>query len=1031
MSALLYDRPRLLVVTLGLLGVAGLTSAVTIVKQEDPSITNGVAVIVTPFPGASASRVESLVTDRMEDELRELEEIGELTSVSANGVSVVSVVLDERIQGEDVEPAFSKVRDRVADARLPPGALPPVFDDERFGSYTLILALRWEASDLPELGLLRRYGELLQDRLRDVPGTDHVKLFGDPQEVVRVSFDRNELAAAGLTSAQVAGALQRGDAKVAAGALRSTHHVVPIEVRGELDSLARIREVPIRAGPDGALLRVGDVARVERTVVDPPGELALVDGKASVLVAAQLGAKQPFDRWRARVKPILEDVRRDLPSRVSLDVVFDQASYTTARLADLYSNLLQGLALVVGVLLLTLGFRSALIVTLTLPLVTLASVAVLRMGGVPIHQMSVTGLIVALGLLVDNAIVMVDAIRAKRIEGVPRREAVVRSVRHLAVPLFASTFTTVLAFLPILLLSGRVGEFVGTIGLSVIVALSLSYALAMTVVPALAGRFAVGTGQTSMLATGLHWPAGTELFSRSVAWSLKHPWLSVATVSLLPLVGFVAASGLPRQFFPPADRNQINLEVHMASASSIETTMAAVRQIDAIVHDEPGVRSTTWTLGRSAPPFYYNLKQDKDGRAGFAQALVVTESVQDVQRLMPRLQRRLDEQVPRAQILVRELLQGPPVDAPIELRIYGPDLEVLRHIGMEYRQRLSRVPTVTHSRMSLSSGSPKVWLDADEAEAASIGLGLVDIAGQLGLQLDGLRGGSVLEGTEELPVVVRVAPESRSTVEGVRSMRLVGPFGSTDAVPGVPLESLGELSLEPALDRIPHRDGARVNVVRGFVQAGVYPEVATRQLQDLLLERPVELPPGYRVETGGDAEKRADAMSNLFASVPVLVLLMIATVALSLSSFRLAGVVFAVAFQSIGMGLVSLAVFGHPLGFQAMIGLIGLVGVAINAAIVIQSALRADPRALAGDVDRIRDVVVGECSRHIVSTTVTTFGGFLPLILSSGGFWPPFATGIAGGVVLSTILSFYFVPSAFLILMRPDGLAAAPVEVPA
>ncbi len=236
--------------------------------------------------------------------------------------------------------------------------------------------------------------------------------------------------------------------------------------------------------------------------------------------------------------------------------------------------------------------------------------------------------------------------------------------------------------------------------------------------------------------------------------------------------------------------------------------------------------------------------------------------------------------------------------------------------------------------------------------------------------------------------------------------------------PGTPLESLVDVELRPTLDGIPHRNGRRVNVVRGYTTTGVYPETAFNAVMQVLDEDPIAIPEGYRIEVGGDAAERSDAMANLFAYVPVIVLLMIAFVSLSLNSFRLGGIVFVVALQSMGLGLLSIALFRHPLGFQAMIGLIGLVGVAINAAIVINSALRADRASVAGSPKAIREIVSGETSRHIVSTTITTFGGFLPLILSRGGFWPPFATGIAGGVLLSTIISFYFVPASFLLITR-------------
>jgi multidrug efflux pump subunit AcrB len=396
-----------------------------------------------------------------------------------------------------------------------------------------------------------------------------------------------------------------------------------------------------------------------------------------------------------------------------------------------------------------------------------------------------------------------------------------------------------------------------------------------------------------------------------------------------------------------------------------------------------------------------------------------------VKELLSRLPERVGREVPEAQVIMRELLQGPPVDAPIEYRIQGPDIEELRRLGDELRERLARVPVITHSTASLTAGSPKLWLEPDEAEARLAGVGLVELATQMNRYLEGVPAGSVLEATEELPVRVRVDSAGRGSVSAVGSIPVRSSIPEHRAGPGIPLDALGELELKPILDFIPHRDGTRVNIIRGYTRVGVYPETALTQLRTVLDDDPVEAPRGYHIETGGDAEERGDAMSNLFASVPVLALLMVATVALSLRSFRLGGVVLAVAVCSVGLGLASLSLLGHPLGFQAIIGLIGLVGVAINAAIIINASLRTDPRAIAGSPAAIRHVVTEETSRHIVSTTITTFGGFLPLILSSGGFWPPFATGIAGGVLLSTLVSFYFVPAAFLLITR-----RRPVERP-
>ncbi|MEM6730438.1 MAG: efflux RND transporter permease subunit, partial [Myxococcota bacterium] len=545
-----FQNPRVLATAIGLIVVAGISAFSVIVRQEDPTITNGVAVIVTPFPGASAERVEALVTEKLEDELRELAELETISSVSRNGVSVVTAQIDEQIQGKDTAEAFAKIRDALDDAQtqFPRGLPEPVLDDDRFGSFTLIVGLKWNSATAPEYGILRRFGQELQDRLRDVSGTDNVKLFGAPAEEISVRFDPGALTAAGLTSAQVAGAIRQADAKVSAGVVRSDQSNLLIELTGELDSLDRIRSVPLTAGREGQLLRVGDVAVIERTVQFPPTDLARVDGQTAVVVAAQLSAGVRFDEWSVDAEKVLSEFEPMLPHGIELETVFDQAIYTRARLQGLAENLGTGLALVVAILFLTMGWRSAVIVTATLPLVSLASITVLLALGVPIHQMSVTGLIVALGLLVDNAIVVTDSIRMKRLAGRSTADAITESLRHLWSPLLSSTLTTVFGFMPILLLPGRVGEFVGTIGLSVIVALITSYVIAMTITPALAGRFLTLHTSPGVLANGLSFPAAAKAFDRSLDWSLRHPRTSILVASVLPVLGYLGTTTLTKQF---------------------------------------------------------------------------------------------------------------------------------------------------------------------------------------------------------------------------------------------------------------------------------------------------------------------------------------------------------------------------------------------------------------------------------------------------------------------------------------------------
>ncbi|MBV6631736.1 MAG: efflux RND transporter permease subunit [Alphaproteobacteria bacterium] len=1036
MKTLFLDYPRLLVLAIGVLLAAGLGSILTVPRLEDPRLTNRVSTIVTPFPGADAERVEALVTEPIEDALRTHADIKTITSSSRAGVSAITVELKDNVY--EPEPIWSELRDEIGAVAptLPADAGAPELDDDRGYAYTLIAGLRWVGNEAPNYRVMKRFAEALQDRFRNVGGTDLVRVYGAPDERVEVVADAEALAAAGLSMGDVARALASADAKTSAGALDGGSSGLTVEVEGSFKATDRIGRIPLVADQDGGL-RLADVATVTRALQDPPLNLTIIDGEPSVVVASRQLPTIRVDVWAADTRAVLEEFRTELPQGIELRTLFDQSVYTENRLDQLIGNLQIGLLIVFVVLLITMGWRSAIIVGAALPLTSLMALGSFQLLNLQIHQMSVTGIIVALGLMVDNAIVMTNGIRADVQDGLDRRDAVARNVRRFAVPLLASTVTTVLAFMPIVLMPGPAGEFVGPISMAVIASLLSSYVIAMTLVPALAGLMAPKTPpKPSYWREGLVVPAMSNAFAWSIDQSLKRPFVSIIAAFCLPVLGFVGASTLSEQFFPPADRDQFQIEVFTAESNSIRGTQALVQEIDTALATDDRIKERTWYIGNTAAAFYYNLLSNQDRNPSYAQAMITAQDAPAAADLILDLQDTLDASFPGAQILVRKLEQGPPFDAPLEVRIYGPDLKQLRELGNEIKQVMFSTPDVTHVRTTLDAGEPKVIVDADEDQVQLAGLNLTTVAGQLSDALDGRFGGSVLETTEQLPVIIRLSQDRRGNLDEVRGITLV-PNGqgvdraaqpTTDTI-GVPLGALGEVSLVPALTGIPHRDGERLQEVKGYLYGNTLPAPALAAFQARLEASGFELPVGYRMEFGGESEKRGDAVGNLLSSVALLLVLMITTVVLSFNSFRLAGIIFLAGFQAMGLGLLSVTMGGYPLGFVVIVGLMGLVGLAINATIVILAAIQEDPIAKTGDVQAMRDVIMRDCSRHIISTTITTFGGFLPLILTAGGFWPPFAIAIAGGTLMATVVSFYFTPAAYRLIKARQYREEASREV--
>lgn len=999
----------------------GITSFRSIARQEDPTLMNFIGTITTFYPGATPDRVEALVTRPLEDELRKISEIDELRSTSSGGVSFVTIKLLDTLPDDALERAWSEVRDAMADAstQFPAGAGEPDFDNDRLTSFTAIVAFSSAtAHDMP-LSLLNRLAQDFADQARNQPNTKLVELFGEPVEEIRVEVDESALISRGLSMHQVASALQAADAKIASGRATGANTDMVIELAGDFDSMERIREVIVNTSPQGSATRISDIARVYKSAVSPPPAMALAQGRAAILVGVVMESGNQVDVWSEAFGKLVDSYRAAAPAGLNMEISYDQNTYAKSRLFDVATNLAIGIALVILVLLFTLGWRAAVVVACILPLCGLISITVMERMGLALHQMSVSGLIVALGLLVDGSIVMTDEIRKRLLQGQSSMDAISGSVDRLRVPLISSALTTVLAFVPMAILPGPGGDFVGAIATAVIIMLVVSTVLALSITPVLAAWLL-----PREQAPSAHWwiggassGAAGESLVRALDWSLRHPGAAIALALALPVTGFLAFPTLTAQFFPGTDRDQLYIQVKGADGRSIYATAEMVQRIDAKLRGDSLIRRVDWSIGESAPAFYYNMFRFKEGIPSWAEALVLTHDENLTDDLIRRLQSELDSEFPEAQIIVRGIDQGPPVTAPLEIEVFGPNLSVLQALGNDFRRRMDEIPYVTHTSTSLIGGAPKLVFELQEDKLRLAQLQLSDVANALNSSLLGQVGGEVLEGTERLPVRVRLNETKWGAAEQIADILVPLPAQARQpisTVAGIPLNALGAPALVPSQSPIARYNGERTNLVQAHLTRGVLPEEALKILQQDLQENPIALPQGYAFAFGGDTDERANVVGKIMAPMGLVLAALLATILLTFNSWRLSAVAVLVCICSLGLSLLALAIFRYPFGIQAMIGVIGSIGVSINAAIIIITALQADAGAMRGNRLATRKVVM-DSSRHIISTTVTTFGGFLPLILEGSQFWPPFAMAIAGGVLLSTIISFFLVPPLFLV----------------
>jgi len=1018
MTTLFARFPRLTILLVFLIIAAGVGALLTLGRQEDPTLIRRYGYVATFFPGASAERMEALITEPLEDALMELAELDHVNSASRAGASIVSVTVRDDLNKSQVDQAWTLVREQVDVARqsFPQGVAQPRIERTYVGAATMIVALSWRDGRDEDLGALTRLAYDLDDRFQGLAGTEETQVFGAADEEVRVVVDPDSLAALGFTTADVAGLIASSDAKSPAGQVRGRNVNLGVEFAGDLDSIQRVRDVILLQDGEGRSVRVGDVAEVEKGVESPPDELALLSGRRSIFVAAYLQPNLRVDTWTDRARDVVDDFMAEAPAGVETQVIFEQNQFVERRLSGLGRNLTISAVLVFVVLFFMMGWRAAFIVGAALPLTVFQVLFLMRLIDEPLHQMSVTGLIIALGLLIDNAIVMVDEYRLKRGKGASRMEAADLSVRHLFAPLLASTLTTVFAFAPIALMPGGAGEFIGMIGLSVIFAVTSSFVIAMTIVPALAVWFDadVTDAPQRFWRDGVSWAPLTAVYRALVRMVAYRPSIGFLIGLVIPAAGFVLIGTQPSQFFPPTDRNMFQLELVLPPGASIAETRHEAERATALIMEFDGVEEVNWVVGTAPPRVYYNAISFSDGNPSYASGWVRTASADVTRRIVSELQPLVQREFPAARFLTLPFEQGPPVPAPIEFTVTGSSFAVLDRLGNELRAVLSESKGVTYTVSGLRLGAPVAIVEADEAAAQLAGRRLDELARLVRADLDGVQGGSMLEGVEELPVRVILRDEARGSLDAVRSKTLPARVGEEL---GSPVSAFGDIVLHPEVAVIVREQGVRANRIYAFLDPFALPAETMDDFLDRLANSGFTMPPGYTIDIGGEAAERGETVASLLATAAPLLILIIGSLVLAFNSFSYAGIVGLVGVQSVGLAFFGIWLFDQPNGFMGIVGAMGLVGLAINGSIVVLSALKASPEACEGDPDAIASVTV-DATRHIVSTTLTTIGGFVPLIVAGDSFWLPLATAIAGGVAGSAVLALFFAPAAFALLAR-------------
>ncbi|WP_372927189.1 efflux RND transporter permease subunit [Marinobacter sp.] len=991
MSLRLLNFRRLLGMVVTMLCLLGIAAYSTMPRQEDPTFPYRAGLITINYPGASAEAVERLVLQPLSDELRQVEEVDFTKATARTGVAVFNVRLNDTIY--DTDSAWDRVRQAMDRARLdfPDDVGQMVLDDRMIDIPAIILAV----SGSDSVTELSDVAERLKQNLADIPGVSRIELEADVDEQITLALDDAAMYRLGISPARVLDTLARRNQTTPGGYIVADGRRLSVLPNSEFTSVEAIRATPIEL-PDGSQVPLAAAAEVWRGPAEPRQPEAWYDGERVVLVSMIMeeGSTDAI-RFGERVRERLSTIRDEF-APYEIREMFFQPDKVEQRLDNLAWSLVLSVIIIVAVVFTGMGIRMGILVASILPMVALISIGLYDLGGGVLHQIAVIGMVISLGILIDNAIVIVESIQGYLDEGMRRLDALKRSVKELAGPLGASTGTTIAAFMPLLLSKGGTADFTRGVPVMIMLTLSVSYLLAISAVPLLAARFLkprkVDAREDRLI--GLSRYLGSLVARRPGTLILAGAALVVFSLSLTPF--------MKQQFFPNADRPQVVVELYMPEGTDQERTSSVAADLERAIRTRPEAVKVHRFTGFTGPSFYYNLQREPQA-PNRGRIVVSTPTLEDTTGLVQWIREYAGQEMPELQVTAGILGQGPPRAAPVEVRVYHANDETRARAVEQLFAALRSVDGTVDVRHDLDMGVPSIAINVDDASAARYGLNRSDVAQSLYGQSFGMVAEQYRQEEDPIPLVLRSREGTSLSLPRLLSVNIYNDQGDA-----VPLSAIASVETSWQSAALYQRNGTRMNTVWSNLHAGYSFSQALEGLDKALESNP--LPPGTRLEMGGDAEGSGDANNALLTTAPIGVLLLLFFLLIQFNSFRRVGVILlTVPLATVGI-FPGLVLSGSPFGFQSLLGVIALVGIVVNNAIVLLDVM--DRQLEKGDA--IRDAVrkaVEERTRPILLTTGTTVAGLLPLAFSSSTLWPPMAWAIISGLLASTVLTLLVVPS--------------------
>jgi multidrug efflux pump subunit AcrB/outer membrane protein TolC len=1017
----LRNRSVVLVLT-GFAVLLGVLSLFTMPRREDPKITIRTGLVLARYPGASAQQVEEQVTRKIEARLFRHEEVRKLKtfSTSRDGAVVVNVELEEWVK--DPDRFWAMLRHDMNELRaieLPQGVQGPIVNSS-FGDVVAMLL----AVSGPHYGPreLREYLDQIDDAIRTIPEVSRINRIGEQREELRVSTTNARLAGFGITPLQVAGAIRSRTSVVDAGTIDAGEAArVPIAANNLLASEQALSGLLVGSSRDGRPVHLGDFATVDRRYADPDFAVR-VNGESTVLLAIEMQEGHNIVKFGDKVREKLAGLRATLPPDLVIQPIADQPEHVQRRMIEFGREFLITLAAVILVTVLLLPLRVAAIAAVAIPITVAITTGILNAVGIELHQVTFAGLVVALGIVVDDAIVVVDNYVEKLDHGMSRLEAAWRSPTELAVPVLAATLTIVASFMPLAYLPGAPGEFIRAMSYTVAIALMVSFAVAMLLTPMLA---------LALVKTGLHVadakshkPARrTPLDVMQAAYErVMGAAMPRKRITMIGAVGAFAAglalmSAVPYRFFPMNERDQLIVDLWMPSGTRFAGTDEALKKLADSLRHEAGVRTVAAFTGGGAPRFYYNHNPEPP-TPNFGELLINTESPEATEVLVHKLSAHANQIVPEGWVYVKPLQQGPVFAAPNEVRLISDDADLLRTYGDSVARIFEKTPGSAYVHTDWRDEELALGLHVRPEVATRLGLADADIASQLAAGFAGAPIATFWEGKRDLDVTFRLDGAERSGADDVGATTLISP--TTGA--RIPLREVADVAPEFRASRIVRRNGTRTLTVRSFAAPDILPSVVLKAATPKLAA--LKLPAGMRMEFGGEKEGSAEVQGAVNVA---LLASLIGVFLILLFQFRNVRnplvIMTSIPLAVVGAAL-GLVITGNPFTYTANLGLNALTGVVVRNAIILVDYAN-ELRRGGIDIETAALLAGRRRLRPIFLTTMAAALGVTPMILSRSPLWSPMASVIAVGLVVSMIFTLVLVPVLYVVVERRHERRAA------